>query len=720
MKNNNIISLGLIITLCFLAAPLRTAAEDLSGAPAAFVDIGYGARPKGMGGAYVGLADDSYGLLWNPAGLATMQRNEASLMWTNQFTFPYYVATYAQEMPKHEDQHLGGAAIYSGDDLGISSELQLVGAYAMSLLPFIPEFVPMLDFSAGSSVKLKYMSFGGGTGRYSALNSDGSAFGLGLNLGVKCDITRQAAVGLVFKDVLDFTKYNNSLKGAESGTEFNPTYMVMGTALRPASFLLVAADWKKTFYQDTHDRVMFGFEFNIVDMVFPRLGYAQDLSSIRNAEYTFGLGLDYRFEPTKGIIFDYAFILDDLPGTNPSRVNLTYYWGAKPKDRDNDGIGDKQDKCPDQPEDKDGFMDEDGCPDLDNDNDSIPDDKDRCPGEAEDKDGYQDEDGCPEPDNDLDGVLDKNDKCPQEAEDKDGFNDQDGCADPDNDQDGVLDKQDKCPGTDETMAQGILTKGGKDRDGCPDLDIDKDGVPNDKDKCPNTPPNEKVDSVGCPVKTIQDADQDGIPDAQDKCPTLKEDFDGFEDLDGCPDLDNDQDGIRDSLDKCPNNKEDMDGFEDTDGCPDLDNDKDGVPDSLDKCPTTPAGEKVDSVGCPVKKVEIIKKGAKMVLRGVNFQTGSAALTDDSYPILSQVFESLEGNPEVEVEIRGYTDNVGSAQTNISLSQKRAESVKQYLVNRGIAPNRVVAKGLGPADPIASNKTSAGKAQNRRIEFVRVK
>jgi OOP family OmpA-OmpF porin len=118
---------------------------------------------------------------------------------------------------------------------------------------------------------------------------------------------------------------------------------------------------------------------------------------------------------------------------------------TKPADADGDGILDKVDKCPNDPEDKDGFEDADGCPDPDNDADGIPDKADKCPNEAEDKDGFEDVDGCPDPDNDKDGVPDKTDKCPNEAEDKDGFEDADGCPDPDNDKDGVLDAADKCP-----------------------------------------------------------------------------------------------------------------------------------------------------------------------------------------------------------------------------------------------------------------------------------
>lgn len=134
----------------------------------------------------------------------------------------------------------------------------------------------------------------------------------------------------------------------------------------------------------------------------------------------------------------------------------------KSTDADGDGIDDQLDQCPNEPEDKDGFQDEDGCPDTDNDADGVPDVSDKCPTDAEDKDGFEDDDGCPDADNDADGVPDTNDKCPNEAEDKDGFEDEDGCPDADNDNDGVADANDKCPNEAETK------NGYQDDDGCPD------------------------------------------------------------------------------------------------------------------------------------------------------------------------------------------------------------------------------------------------------------
>ncbi len=220
-----------------------------------------------------------------------------------------------------------------------------------------------------------------------------------------------------------------------------------------------------------------------------------------------------------------------------------------------------------------------------------------------------------------------------------------------------------------------------------------------------------------------DNDGDGIPDSLDHCPNKAEDLDGFQDTDGCPDYDNDKDGIPDSLDKAINQPEDLDGFQDKDGIPDPDNDQDGIPDVRDKCPNAP--ETIngyhDDDGCPDEKPKsMLNKGGRIILRGVHFQSGSASLTTDSYSILDTVYESLAQNPDVEVEIRGYTDSIGSRAFNLHLSQKRAEAVKQYLVNRGIEPKRIQAIGYGEEDPIASNATKTGRAQNRRIEFIRIK
>ena len=165
-------------------------------------------------------------------------------------------------------------------------------------------------------------------------------------------------------------------------------------------------------------------------------------------------------------------------------------------DYDKDGILNKYDKCPQKPEDEDGFKDEDGCPDLDNDGDGILDIHDKCINKAEDIDGFKDKDGCPDLDNDLDGIKDNKDKCPNNPEDMDSFEDEDGCPDLDNDLDGIKDKEDKCPYDPEDKDNF------EDEDGCPDLDNDEDGIKDIDDKCPNKPEvyNGNKDEDGCPDK----------------------------------------------------------------------------------------------------------------------------------------------------------------------------------------------------------------------------
>ena len=343
-------------------------------------------------------------------------------------------------------------------------------------------------------------------------------------------------------------------------------------------------------------------------------------------------------------------------------------------------------------------------------------------------------------DTDKDGVPDEDDRCPEEKEDRDGFFDDDGCIDDDHDGDGILNDKDRCP----TEAEDL--DGWDDLDGCPDVDNDGDGVLDEDDYCGSTPLGTEVDERGCPVTTAEppppsepayeDGDEDGIPNKDDQCPSEKEDMDGYEDLDGCPDPDNDGDGIEDGADKCPTQAEDIDGFEDNDGCPETDNDQDGIDDADDKCPGTDAtvsegkdtketrNDFEDDDGCPDEKTEKkpkvkeIKRG-KMVLKGVTFEKNSVKLRDASYETLKKVFESLKAYPEIKVEVRGYTDNRGGKEHNRKLSKGRAESVKQYLVTKGIDPARLKVKGYGPASPIASNKTAAGRAKNRRIEFFRI-
>jgi OOP family OmpA-OmpF porin len=225
---------------------------------------------------------------------------------------------------------------------------------------------------------------------------------------------------------------------------------------------------------------------------------------------------------------------------------------------------------------------------------------------------------------------------------------------------------------------------------------------------PSPPPPPVVD---------KDTDGDGILDKVDKCPLDPEDKDGFEDEDGCPDPDNDKDGILDKDDKCPNDPEDKDGFEDEDGCPDPDNDKDGILDANDKCPNEPetVNGYQDEDGCPDEVPAPVKKFMGPV-QGINFATNQATILKSSFVVLDKAVKVMTDYPDVRFEISGHTDNRGTAEYNRDLSLRRAQAVKDYIVGKGIATERLTVAGFGFDRPLDDNQTAAGRAKNRRTEF----
>lgn len=273
----------------------------------------------------------------------------------------------------------------------------------------------------------------------------------------------------------------------------------------------------------------------------------------------------------------------------------------------------------------------------------------------------------------------------------------------DGDADGVVDKLDACRNTPAGDAV--------DDRGCSlPKDADRDGVVDAADQCANTPPGDKVDMNGCSLP--KDSDGDGVIDAADRCPNtpLGERVNAA----GCA-LDSDGDGVVDSLDQCTGTPAGT--AVDAKGCPlSTDSDGDGVLDSADRCPGTAAGERVDAIGCPVLFLE---RQRRIVLEGVNFETASSNLTDQSYVTLNRVAASLAAHPELQVEVAGYTDSRGSDQYNQRLSQSRADAVRRYLIQRGVAPERLSAKGFGETNPIDTNATTNGQGRNRRVELHRV-
>ncbi|NCI50712.1 OmpA family protein [Sediminibacterium roseum] len=231
-----------------------------------------------------------------------------------------------------------------------------------------------------------------------------------------------------------------------------------------------------------------------------------------------------------------------------------------------------------------------------------------------------------------------------------------------------------------------------------EADTDGDGIVDSKDKCPTVAGTAKYD--GCPVP---DTDGDGINDENDKCPTVK----GLPEYNGCPVPDRDKDGINDVDDKCP----DVPGVARYQGCPIPDRDKDGINDEEDKCPDVPGVR--ENQGCPMVKEEVVKK-VNTSAKNIFFQTNSAKLLPKSFPALNAVVAILKEDAALKLDIEGHTDITGGDKINVPLSKNRAKSVYDYIVSQGIDASRLSSEGFASSQPIADNKTAAGRALNRRV------
>ncbi|HNY30114.1 MAG TPA: thrombospondin type 3 repeat-containing protein [Fibrobacteria bacterium] len=374
----------------------------------------------------------------------------------------------------------------------------------------------------------------------------------------------------------------------------------------------------------------------------------------------------------------------------------------------------------------------------DRDGDGIKDEADRCPGTPANM--LVDVQGCPS-DADRDGIPDLLDDCPSTpiGNRVDEF----GCTvGNDKDHDGIPDAVDRCPASPRNMAV--------DAAGCPvaaiakpAADSDKDGVPDSRDLCSASPSGTKVDTDGCaptppsPVPTEPPSpatNSDSTPIAEPapvgstppeavsavanrpqppveptKIPPTKP---------AKPEKDSDRDGVPDSRDRCRSTA--RGSTVDSSGCsapadPEADSDKDGVRDIGDLCPNSKYGMKVDATGC---QILTFTKGSQAILEGVQFQQGTARLLETSLPVLEHLARVLKRNP-AKVEIAGFTERRGPEGENLSLSLRRAEAVKEHLVNLGTEPGRISVRGYGSAEPIADNAVEAGRLRNRRIE-VRVR
>lgn len=238
----------------------------------------------------------------------------------------------------------------------------------------------------------------------------------------------------------------------------------------------------------------------------------------------------------------------------------------------------------------------------------------------------------------------------------------------------------------------------------PDPDDDGDSVPNTADRCPREAGS--PDNAGCPER---DSDGDGVVDRLDRCPNEA----GTAEDGGCPAPDSDGDGVPDATDRCPKEK----GTEENQGCPPArDSDGDSVPDATDRCPNEPGVS--ERQGCPEPASPPVKEEPlSLADRELVFPVGVSAIQGDGARTLDEIAELLKSRPDVSLRIEGHTDNTGPEQLNQTLSQERAQTVRNSLIQRGVAGSRLEARGYGPSRPVASNDTPEGRSKNRRVEFI---
>lgn len=286
-------------------------------------------------------------------------------------------------------------------------------------------------------------------------------------------------------------------------------------------------------------------------------------------------------------------------------------------------------------------------------------------------------------------------------------------SDSDGDGDGISDSRDRCPGT---PAEVIA-----DANGCP-RDTDGDGVVDQRDACPATPAGTAVDPRGCP----RDSDGDGIDDSKDRCDATPSGTPV--DASGCPQpqrFDADADGVEDPVDRCPNTPTQVPV--NRYGCP-SDSDGDGVFDIDDRCPDSAPGAAVDASGCltPAAVIAPPVAASAVVSRqefrlDVLFAEGKSAIPAQYNSQLAAAAEYIKADSAARFVVEGHTDSIGNERANQTLSQQRAESVRNALVRQfGIAANRLEARGFGEKQPLADNSTPEGRLLNRRVVVVPIR
>ncbi|PKR79868.1 hypothetical protein CW751_13010 [Brumimicrobium salinarum] len=661
---------------------------------------------------------------------------DGSLLSQNAMAWAEYGVNYAQVI-KDDGEHFFKAGGRLKFNQGIASSYTYAKDLDFELLNKDTATTFRGDFNFGYSDNIdKYFSNTTGDISFSDIYKITSKLGLGVDLGFvyewrpdwkeykydmdgETNIWRRdrnkykirAGVSLLDLGGMRFTKADKSRSFSVNTTQLDLTVFDQASSLSSFSNIVdsliqndpdwtASEDTSETYYMNTPTALSLQFDYNIYKDFYINATAYINLNSKSNAskvrvptqfsvtptyDYRWaGVGIPVSYNTYSGFKAGLGLRLGPLTIGVPDLKTLFpggkvrgagVYAGLRvpvlyghPSDIDNDQVSDKKDECIDVP----GVWAFRGCPDSDG--DGIQDAEDDCPMTP----GLPEFNGCP--DTDGDGIPDKDDKCPKEA----GLVEFNGC--PDTDGDGIPDKDDECP-----EEAGIA-----EFNGCPDTD--GDGIPDFEDACPDVPG--PVELNGCP-----DTDGDGVLDFLDECPETP----GPEENNGCPWPDTDGDGILDKDDDCPN----LAGPKENNGCPYTDTDGDGVPDKDDECPETPGP--VENNGCPEIEEEV-QEILKTAFDNLEFETARAKIKEESVTSLNELAEVLIKKEGWSLQISGHTDNVGNAQSNLILSKKRAESVRDFMIERGISEDRLFVLYFGQTQPIESNDTKAGRQANRRVEM----
>lgn len=308
-----------VVIICVLLSffPADVRAESISDIPAAFLDIGYGARPMGMGGAFVALADDANAVLWNPAGLVRLSESQLTGMYARQMGLvPYGFVGFAQ--PVSPRSSLGAGVISSGDDA--LHEMTVLLSAAHRLRP---------ELSLGLSAKARMATYGNnpdgdwdpdGAG---SRQVTGRALGFGFDLGLLYDLTDRTSLGVMWRDILAPVNWEagNKAGTARGGGEGVPMALVMGTTHRWSEDVTMSLSLDRSLHQDGSDRLAAGYENRLWNLLFLRAGYGQEITADPDRLYTLGLGLEHDLGASWNLAFDFAYLFHDLADT--PRVSLT-------------------------------------------------------------------------------------------------------------------------------------------------------------------------------------------------------------------------------------------------------------------------------------------------------------------------------------------------------------------------------------------------------------